>query len=153
MRTPPLRERGTDVIALAQEFIRQVCSEYDLQVELSEDARQVLEAHRWPGNVRELRNVIEQAVHIRRSGLIEASDLRLGSARSAAPLGSVQTAVAEGEDYYAIHAAVDRVLLARLLDEHDHNISRMAARLGISRDKLRSRLKELKLYSKPRGAR
>ena len=57
------------------------------------------------------------------------------------------------DSYHDIHAQLDRLLLPRLLEEHDYNLSKLSKQLGISRDKLRSRLKELELYSPSRGGR
>src|SRR5215467_15121815 len=63
MRLPPLRERGEDVVLLAEYFIRQFgASLHKSHIQLSRAARQKLLAHHWPGNVRELRNVMERAL-------------------------------------------------------------------------------------------
>src|ERR1700687_322475 len=58
---PPLRERGEDVLRLAEHFLERACVEYDLSPKtLRADARAALLAYRWPGNIRELSNVIER---------------------------------------------------------------------------------------------
>jgi two-component system response regulator HydG len=60
---PPLRERGEDVVALAEHFLARASQEYGIEAPLLDaPARQSLLAHGWPGNVRELRNAIERAV-------------------------------------------------------------------------------------------
>jgi DNA-binding NtrC family response regulator len=60
---PPLRERGDDVLPLAQHFMREFCNESQLpEVEFSEDAIRELKAHDWPGNIRELKNTIKRTV-------------------------------------------------------------------------------------------
>jgi len=59
---PPLRERGRDILLLAQRFLTRTCAEYSLPAKrLDADAETRLLAHSWPGNVRELSNVIERA--------------------------------------------------------------------------------------------
>src|SRR5207302_5683282 len=60
---PPLRERGGDIIALAEHFLARVCVDYSVAARtFADDARASLGAYAWPGNVRELSNVIERAV-------------------------------------------------------------------------------------------
>jgi DNA-binding NtrC family response regulator len=58
IQTPPLRERGDDVQALARFFVRQFCGE---SVRLSRPAMELLSSHSWPGNVRELKHAVERA--------------------------------------------------------------------------------------------
>ena len=56
---PPLRERGGDVLALAEHFLARACADYAVPPRtLSSDARTRLGEHRWPGNVRELANAL-----------------------------------------------------------------------------------------------
>jgi DNA-binding NtrC family response regulator len=147
LRTPPLRERGDDVIELAETILSTICRDFGLEVHLGEPAMRVLQAHAWPGNVRELRNAIEQAAHIKRRGEITPADLRLGG--SAAPRATKLEDLISGDaDYERIHAEVDRLLLPRILDAHDHNLTQVSKRVGMSRDKLRARLRELGLYTR-----
>ena len=73
---PPLRLRGSDVIALGEHFLRKFARENHRQIDgLSPGARAKIMAHRWPGNVRELENAIERAVVFSEGGIIEPSDL------------------------------------------------------------------------------
>ena len=58
---PPLRERGDDVVLLAEMFLNELNEEYGASKTLSADARRRIIAHSWPGNVRELKNVIHRA--------------------------------------------------------------------------------------------
>ncbi len=63
VEVPPLRERGEDIVQLAQHFLEQTCNEFgrdDLTLTQSQAAN--LRAYDWPGNIRELKNVIERAV-------------------------------------------------------------------------------------------
>src|SRR5690606_9669226 len=59
---PALRERGDDVIVIAQHFLKRFSEEYEVSPPLTPEIRRALLAHTWPGNVRELRNAIERAV-------------------------------------------------------------------------------------------
>src|SRR3989449_4688729 len=61
LRLPPLRERGKDILTLAEHFLAHTCTEYGLVPKtLAEAARAALVAYRWPGNVREVANVMER---------------------------------------------------------------------------------------------
>ena len=63
VEVPPLRERGDDVVQLAQHFLEQTCKDFGRDVLTLTRAQAVnLKAYSWPGNVRELKNVIERAV-------------------------------------------------------------------------------------------
>ncbi|NNF40311.1 MAG: sigma 54-interacting transcriptional regulator [Woeseiaceae bacterium] len=60
---PPLRERGEDVVQLAQHFLEQTCQDFGREVlTLTRAQAENLRAYDWPGNIRELKNVIERAV-------------------------------------------------------------------------------------------
>src|SRR5229473_4662568 len=61
LRLPPLRERGNDVLILAERFLARVCADYGLPPKrFAPDVSARLLAYQWPGNVRELNNVIER---------------------------------------------------------------------------------------------
>ena len=79
---PPLRLRGSDVLVLANAFLRRFAEDNKKPVEeLSEGARTKVLAHRWPGNVRELENAIERAVVLCEGSRIEADDLPFEAAQ------------------------------------------------------------------------
>jgi DNA-binding NtrC family response regulator len=72
VRIPPLRERGDDILLLAERFATAVADKLGrVPVTFSTDAAALMMAYRWPGNVRELRNVVETTVALAESGLIE----------------------------------------------------------------------------------
>ena len=75
---PPLRERGTDVLMLAQHFLARHAADYGVPApRLTEAARRALVAHRWPGNIRELSHTLERAVVLSAGDTIDAGDLGL----------------------------------------------------------------------------
>ena len=75
-RLPPLRERGEDVLLLAEHFLRHFNGVMNKQVRsIARGARQKLLAHHWPGNVRELKNVIERALILETDREIQAASL------------------------------------------------------------------------------
>jgi two-component system, NtrC family, response regulator AtoC len=90
---PPLRERGADVLTLAEHFLEQVCGDYGVPPKtLTVAARAALREHHWPGNVRELSNVIERAVLMSASSEITPDALFLGGAPGPAAAAVAPTA-------------------------------------------------------------
>lgn len=76
LRVPPLRERRTDIVELASYFLERL--KHVRALKLSEAAREALSLYDWPGNVRELQRVIERAVALAQSDVIELDDLPPG---------------------------------------------------------------------------
>ncbi len=75
---PPLRERGKDLLLLAQELVSQFCLRHHKPILLlTHDAAERLMSHDWPGNIRELQNVLEYAVIMGKGGAICAEQLKL----------------------------------------------------------------------------
>ena len=82
LEMPPLRLRGSDVLVLANAFLRRFAEDNKKPVEeLTEAARTKILAHRWPGNVRELENAIERAVVLCEGTKIDADDLPFEAAQ------------------------------------------------------------------------
>ncbi len=79
VRVPPLREHAADIPALVNHFLRKFSVEYRRQTRLTPAALARLQAYSWPGNVRQLRSVLENAVAMSESDVIDAGDLRLDS--------------------------------------------------------------------------
>jgi two-component system response regulator AtoC len=127
VRLPPLRERGDDVVRLAQHFLTQACEDYGLpERSLAPDARDALRAYSWPGNVRELANTMERVALLSDVPTVTAAALALPDSSSA-------TAARRGND------GAERTRLLEALVATDWNLSRAAARLGIPRNTLRYR--------------
>lgn len=77
INVPPLRERGDDVGLLARKFVSDFAERYRMPaVQLTPDARRLLESYRWPGNVRQLKNVMEQVALFEAGNSIDAEGLR-----------------------------------------------------------------------------
>ncbi|MBI3457548.1 MAG: sigma 54-interacting transcriptional regulator [Candidatus Rokubacteria bacterium] len=138
---PPIRERGGDLLVLAEHFLARACGDYELAGKrLSAEARGALRAYRWPGNVRELANVMERVALLGEGAEVTAAQLGLPGARpveagAAPPVdAAVPLEVAVG--------SVERAHLVEALRETSWNISRAAARLGIPRNTLRYRIEK-----------
>jgi transcriptional regulator with PAS, ATPase and Fis domain len=80
---PPLRERGHDVILIAEQILAQIAERRsDRPARLDPETRMLLVRHRWPGNIRELRNVLERASILASEGVIRPNDLRISRRES-----------------------------------------------------------------------
>ena len=138
---PPLREMDDDVLLLAEHFIELLHFEVNEKVTgLSPSARAKLLSWHWPGNVRELRNVIERAMIFARRDKIEASDLLL----------SLTPAPGGGDDFTLPATGFsleehERKLLEQALQHCRGVQSAAAARLGLSLDTFRYRIKKYDL--------
>jgi PAS domain S-box-containing protein len=75
LNIPPLRSRRVDILPLAQSFLTFYGKKYRKAVNLSEEAKQVLQNHIWPGNVRELENLVQGLVVTCKHGLVGVRDL------------------------------------------------------------------------------
>jgi two-component system, NtrC family, response regulator GlrR len=93
---PPLRDRREDIPLLANHFLAKYARESQKDVvDFSQEALQTLMAHSWPGNIRELEHVIERAIVLCQTELINETDLSLPSARPGSPRESLQEAKAK----------------------------------------------------------
>jgi two-component system, NtrC family, response regulator AtoC len=144
LRLPPLRERGEDVLTLAQHFLRRFSAKYGKQAErLDPRARDRLLSYPWPGNVRELSHVIERAVLWSKGPMLDVEHLALEVPPDRAETGSDGAAVLPTNRPAGMELEQwERSLIEQALRESDGNQTRAAQRLGISRDTLRYRLKK-----------
>jgi two-component system, NtrC family, nitrogen regulation response regulator NtrX len=150
LEIPPLRQHREDLPLLIQSFLSLYAARHKKDdLTLSAEALNCLMAYFWPGNVRELRNVIEGCVVLNRSGTIEGSDLP-SEVRSKAQLASPGSSEKQGsrEALFALpykdakrQFEVDYIS-ARLQENHG-NVSRTAAQIGLHRQSLQQKLREL----------
>jgi two-component system nitrogen regulation response regulator GlnG len=151
---PPLRERGEDVLLLAEHFL-DLSRQDDARGPqgLSPAAREKLSSHSWPGNVRELANVMAQAAIHARGRLIEGDDLLLSDtslrspdteASSPPPRGATLEEIFE-QQAGQVFVAVERLVIAKALELSRHNQVQAARLLGVSRNVLRDRMKRYDL--------
>jgi DNA-binding NtrC family response regulator len=135
LQLPPLRERASDVPALAMHFVRRYAEENGKRVErLSEAALSKLAAYSWPGNVRELENVIERAVVLSENGVIEAEHLP----PEVVPGPNVGAPPIPGSTM----GDIERYVILTTLAAQSGSTSRAAEVLGISVRKIQYKLQE-----------
>jgi two-component system, NtrC family, response regulator AtoC len=132
---PPLRDRGEDVILLAQHFLKVISLELGRTLEgFTSAALEVLRAYPWPGNVREMRNVIEHSVIVTRGNSIDASDLSIAPSRDWTFTETIEVPDLKIEN-------VEKVLIRKALVAAKGQKTRAAELLGINRATLYNKLK------------
>jgi len=146
---PPLRERGNDVLLLANHFLNKFSREFAKPgLELSEDARERLLHYRWPGNVRELQNTMERAVILAEGVSIRAEALQMPATQPDAarlPAGMLPDkfdwdgTLEQVTGRAAAH--VEKALLENTMREYRWNKTRAAEKLGITPKTLLAKLR------------
>ena len=140
LEMPPLRLRGSDVIVLANAFLRRFAEDNKKPIdELTEDARTKILAHRWPGNVRELENAIERAVVLSEGSKVEADDL---------PFEAPQPMKGPVRVPGATMAEIERWAILATLEATEGSTAKAAELLDISVRTIQYRLHEYGLSSK-----
>jgi DNA-binding NtrC family response regulator len=150
---PPLRDRGDDVLLLAEHFLERFRREFRKPaLQLTEDAKARLRTYSWPGNVRELQNAIERAAILTSGSDVAAKALQLPAARPTAaelPDGMIaQEFLWEGpleEVSQRAVAHVERFKIQNALRESKWNKTRAAEKLGVSYKTLLHKIRSLGL--------
>lgn len=143
---PPLRSHKEDIAILAESFVQFHGQRLGRTPRLGKSALQALERYDWPGNIRELKNAIERALVLSRGAELAATDLpdEVLYGTPVPPKG------ADGEDFglrekdfREAKRKFEVAYLLRQLGSHRWNISRTAATIGLHRQSLQERLREL----------
>jgi len=133
VEVPPLRERGNDILLLAEAFLRDYGRKYRKpDLSFSSETRQRLLGYSWPGNVRELQHTVEKAVIMcDRQGLTPEDFLFKSEPSEMAPLETLED--------------MEREMIRKALERHEGNLSAVASRLGITRQTLYNKMKKFNL--------
>jgi len=145
---PPLRERGDDILKLADVVMGQLIQRHRLpRKQITETGRQRLLAYDWPGNVRELAHELERAIVFEEGDRLDFAHLAVGRPRGSTALTDssdwFNAAFVFPERGFCLEEAINR-LVRHALTQTDNNVSATARLLGVSRDYLRYRLSEKK---------
>ena len=145
LRLAPLRERGDDVLLLAEHFLKLFNASMNKKLTgLTRPARQKLLSHQWPGNVRELRNVIERALILETQREVQPASLP--DFQVAARLHKTELPRATGEvPLDEIVATFERDLITQTLEQNHFSLTRSAEQLKLSRHALRYRMQRLNI--------
>ena len=140
---PPLRLRGSDVVVLAEHFLRKFARENHKNIEgFTTAARTKILAHRWPGNVRELENAIERAIVMTEGPLVDADDLPFAAAQVTTGAVRIPGSTMAEIEKHAILSTLEAVQgstarAAELLDISIRTIQYRLAEYGIAAKDMR----------------
>ena len=133
LHLPSLRERGSDIVLLAEYFAKKIPKQYKTEeVCLSQEAKNLLMKHPWPGNVRELMHVMERAIILSTTSTLQAKDIEFH--RASANGHKAETLNLQALEQEAIKTAIER---------SNGNLSHAANLLGISRYALYRKIEKL----------
>lgn len=129
---PPLRERGNDIILLAECFLKKYGIKYDkTNLKMNQQATERLLSYPWPGNIRELQHTIEKAVILSDSAILKPDDLYL---RHPSAMSS--------PDSFTTLEEMEKHMIQRALDSNNRNFTAAAEQLGVTRQTLYNRFKK-----------
>ena len=137
LHLPPLRERGEDIVLLAEYFLKIYSGKYSVgDVGLGASAKQKLLKHTWPGNVRELQHCIERAIVMGDKAELAAEDIRLEDSVVASGSSSVNI------DSLNLQT-LEREAIKRAISLSNGNLTQAAELLGITRFALYRKIDKL----------
>jgi len=129
---PPLRERGNDIIILAEFFLKKYTFKYGKpDIKINQQAHEKLLKYSWPGNIRELQHTIEKAVILSETSVLKAEDLYLKSAQLA------------GNSYsFSTISEMESQMIRLALEKNNGNFTAAAEQLGVTRQTLYNKVKK-----------
>jgi Nif-specific regulatory protein len=140
LELPPLRERGDDIVLLAEHFLQQFCQRAGRRTpKFAAAARKRIESHRWPGNVRELRNLMERLAYLSSGDRIDAEDL----AFILSPGVDGSSLIGAGRELNDATQEFQRKYIQQAIDAARGNISQAAMSLGVHRSNLYRKMRQL----------
>ncbi len=146
LELPPLRAHKEDIPLLAATFLEQFGSRHHRQARLSSEAMELLRRYEWPGNIRELRNALERTLVLSEGKEIRAADLpeeiRHGTGEIASRGGAANSFLSES-DFREAKRQFEVAYFKRKLEEHHWNVSKTAEEVGLHRQSLQEKLREL----------
>lgn len=132
IEVPPLRERGNDILDLAEFFLRKYAAKYEKHgLKINQTAQEKLLSYPWPGNIRELRHTMEKAVILSESQVLAPEDFFLKPAVSP-PLS---------DEHLTLEEMEKRMILSAL-ERNSGNLTRAAEKLGITRQTMHNKVRK-----------
>ncbi len=129
---PPLRERGQDIILLAEYYLNKYARKYEKPgLKIADDARRRLLKYHWPGNVRELQHAVERAVILSESKILHKESFTLSNV----PQNEINLP-------YRSIGEMERDMIRYYMKKEKGNMSVVAKKLGITRQTLYNKLKK-----------
>jgi DNA-binding NtrC family response regulator len=147
LELPPLRAHKEDIGLLTASFLTQLGARHHRMARLSREAIELLRRYDWPGNVRELRNALEGTLVLLAGDEIGAADLpeeiRQGTGTLTVSRNSGGDSYLSEADFREAKRKFEIAYLKRKLEEHHWNVSKTAAEVGLHRQSLQEKLREL----------
>ena len=129
---PPLRERGNDIIILAEFFLKKYTYKYNKpNLKINQQAHEKLLKYSWPGNIRELQHTIEKTVILSETIILKPDDLYLKHTNSVKSDGTFTTL-----------EEMEKQMIQQALEKNNGNFSAAADQLGVTRQTLYNRIKK-----------
>jgi len=148
---PALRKRSDDILELSEYFLQKFNAETGRKIRgFSPQALELMRKYRWPGNVRELKNVVERAVVLARTDVIEAEDLTLSKISTASDTGEIPPP-SSAPFHPASLEDVERQHIQATLVSTGWNKSQTASLLGIERSTLDRKIRRYLAGEEPPG--
>jgi len=133
---PPLRERGEDIILLAEHFLKEYATKYEkFALKFSSKSHDKLIKYDWPGNVRELRHTIEKAVILCDSDIIKPEDFLISGTIQPIPLFQKPSTFAE----------IEKQAIQNALNNNDGNVLKASRELGLARQTMYNKMQKYNL--------
>jgi DNA-binding NtrC family response regulator len=147
LELPPLRAHKEDIAILATSFLEQLGARHNRRMRLGSKAMDLLRRYEWPGNVRELRNALERTLVLAGGEEITGADLPEEIRQGTSSVGASRNSGADDylaeADFREAKRKFEIAYLKRKLEEHHWNVSRTAAEVGLHRQSLQEKLREL----------
>ena len=144
LHLPPLRERGEDIVLLAEYFLKIYSGKYSVgDVWLGASAKQKLLKHTWPGNVRELQHCIERAIVLGDKTELAAEDIRLEDSVVASGTSASDSVSASVNIDSLNLQTLEREAIKRAISLSNGNLTQAAELLGITRFALYRKIDKL----------
>lgn len=132
IEVPPLRERDTDILLLADFYLNKFANKYGKQgLRMNTAVQEKLMGYQWPGNVRELRHALERAVILCEGTILKPTDFSWNSKSAQVP--EISTTLDE----------MEKIMITNALNKNDGNYSAAANQLGVSRQTLYNKVKKM----------
>lgn len=131
IEVPPLRERGNDVLVLADFFLKKYTSKYNKpSLKINQQAQDKLLKYNWPGNIRELQHTVEKAVILSDNNILKPEDFFMR------PVSGIQNHATE-----LTLEEMEKRMISQAIDKNHGNLSAAAEQLGITRQTLYNKMK------------
>ena len=148
LHLPPLRERGEDIVLLAEYFLKIYSGKYSVgDVRLGASAKQKLLKYNWPGNVRELQHCIERAIVLGDKTELAADDIRLEDSVAVSAASSSDSSSSSASSSVNIDSlnlqTLEREAIKRAISLSNGNLTQAAELLGITRFALYRKIDKL----------